>query len=122
MLTLKQNQLLNLLIVRIEKFGVSPSYEEMCDELGLKTKYGINKIVKSLEEREYIELLENKERAIANNKHPNGQTYNRDVINFKDKFINRHSHSISKNFKAQENQIPLLGKIAAGSPIEAISN
>ena len=122
MLTLKQNQLLNFLIVNIETYGVSPSYVEMCEELGLKSKSGINRIVKSLEERGYIERLENKARAIAPKKHPNGQTYNSDVINFKDKFISKHSHSISKNFKSQEDQIPLLGKIAAGTPIEAISN
>jgi repressor LexA len=122
MLTLKQNQLLNFLIIRIQKFGVSPSYEEMCDELGLKSKSGINRIVKSLEERGYIERLENKARAIAPKKYPNGQTYNSDIINFKDKYISKHSQPASTNFKSQENQIPLLGKIAAGSPIEAISN
>ena len=122
MLTLKQNQLLNFLIIRIQKFGVSPSYEEMCDELGLKSKSGINRIVKSLEERGYIERLENKARAIAPKKYPNGQTYNSDIINFKDKFISKHSQPASTNFKSQEDQIPLLGKIAAGSPIEAISN
>ena len=122
MLTLKQNQLLNFLIIRIQKFGVSPSYEEMCNELGLKSKSGINRIVKSLEERGYIERLENKARAIAPKKYPNGQTYNSDIINFKDKFISKHSQPVSTNSKSQEDQIPLLGKIAAGSPIEAISN
>lgn len=122
MLTLKQNQLLNFIILRIEKYGVSPSYEEMCEELELKSKSGINRIVKSLEERGYIERLENKARAIAPRKHPNGQTYNSDVINFKDKFINKHSHSLIKNLNPQKDQIPLLGKIAAGTPIEAISN
>lgn len=122
MLTLKQNQLLNFIILRIEKYGVSPSYEEMCEELELKSKSGINRIVKSLEERGYIERLENKARAIAPKKHPNGQTYNSDVINFKDKFINKHSHSLINNLKPQKDQIPLLGKIAAGTPIEAISN
>ena len=90
MLTLKQNQLLNFLIVRIEKYGVSPSYEEICEELQLKSKSGIHRIVKSLEERGYIERLENKARAIAPKKYPNGQTYNSDVINFKDKFLNKH--------------------------------
>jgi len=122
MLTLKQNQLLNFIILRIEKYGVSPSYEEMCEELELKSKSGINRIVKSLEERGYIERLENKARAIAPRKYPNGQTYNSDVINFKDKFINKHSHSLIKNLNPQKDQIPLLGKIAAGTPIEAISN
>ena len=122
MLTIKQNMLLNYLIMRIEKDGVSPSYEEICKELELKSKSGIHRIVKSLEERGYIDRLENKARAIAPKKYPNGQTYNSDVINFKNKFINKHSHSIIRNFKSQTDQIPLLGKIAAGSPIEAISN
>ena len=122
MLTIKQNQLLNYLILRIEQSGVSPSYEEICRELELKSKSGIHRIVKSLEERGYIERLENKARAIAPKKYPNGQTYNGDVINFKDKFINKHPHSTTQNVKSQIDQIPLLGKIAAGSPIEAISN
>ena len=122
MLTVKQNQLLNYLIIRIEKDGVSPSYEEICNELKLKSKSGIHRIVKSLEERGYIERLENKARAISPKKHPNGQTYNSDVINFKDKFINKHSNSMVTNFKSQKDQIPILGKIAAGSPIDAISN
>ena len=108
--------------MRIEKDGVSPSYQEICIELELKSKSGIHRIVKSLEERGYIERLENKARAIAPKKYPNGQTYNSDVINFKDKFINKHSRSMTENIKSQLNQIPLLGKIAAGSPIEAISN
>ena len=122
MLTVKQNQLLTYLILRIEKDGVSPSYEEICKKLELKSKSGIHRIVKSLEERGYIERLENKARAIAPKKYPNGQTYNSGVINFKDKFINKYSHSMVKNFKSETNEIPLLGKIAAGSPIEAISN
>ena len=122
MLTVKQNQLLNYLILRIEQNGVSPSYEEICKELELKSKSGIHRIVKSLEERGFIERLENKARAISPKKYPNGQTYNSDIINFKDKFINKRLHSTFKNIKSETNHIPLLGKIAAGSPIEAISN
>ncbi|MDC0093364.1 transcriptional repressor LexA [Alphaproteobacteria bacterium] len=122
MLTIKQNQLLNYLITRIEKNGISPSYEEICKELELKSKSGIHRIVKSLEERGFIERLENKARAIAPKKYPNGQIYNSDVINFKDKYINKHSHLMTQNSKYEMDQIPLLGKIAAGSPIEAISN
>ena len=51
MLTQKQNELLSFLIKRIEEDGVSPSYEEICIELSLKSKSGIHRIVKSLEER-----------------------------------------------------------------------
>ena len=122
MLTKKQNQLLNYLIFRIESDGISPSYDEICSELLLKSKSGIHRIVKSLEERGYIERLKNKARAIAPKKYPNGQIYNSDVINFKDKFINKQSQIFHNNSNTNTEQIPLLGKIAAGTPIEAISN
>ena len=55
MLTNKQNQLLNFLILRIEQNGISPSYEEICLELNLKSKSGIHRIVKALEERGAVE-------------------------------------------------------------------
>ena len=51
MLTKKQNELLTYLIKRIESDGVTPSYEEICSALLLKSKSGIHRIVKSLEER-----------------------------------------------------------------------
>ena len=121
MLTNKQKQLLSLLIKRIEQDGVSPSYEEICLELNLKSKSGIHRIVKALEERGYIEHLENKARAIAPKKYPNGQPYISNVID-----INKLLHSKDKDDKETSNQdtqkIPMLGKIAAGTPIEAISN
>ena len=121
MLTNKQNQLLNFLILRIEQDGVSPSYEEICLELNLKSKSGIHRIVKALEERGYIEHLENKARAIAPKKYPNGQPYNSNVID-----INKLLYSKDINNTEISNEdfqkIPMLGKIAAGTPIEAISN
>ena len=122
MLTRKQNELLTYLISEIEKNGVSPSYEEICTELNLKSKSGIHRIIKSLEERGFIERLENKARAIGPIKYPNGQTYNKNVINLKNK-VNKPKHfydNEKSNINTQE--IPLLGKIAAGTPIEAISN
>ncbi len=121
MLTNKQNQLLSFLIKRIEKDGVSPSYEEICIELNLKSKSGIHRIVKALEERGYIKHLENKARAIAPTKYPNGQPFISNVID-----INKLLHPKDRNNKEISNEdtkkIPLLGKIAAGTPIEAISN
>ena len=86
MLTLKQNQLLSFLIKRIEENGVSPSYEEICKELSLKSKSGIHRIVKSLEERGYIERLENRARAIAPKKNTNGQPYITNIIDLNKKF------------------------------------
>ena len=121
MLTVKQNQLLSFLIKSLEQDGVSPSYEEICSELNLKSKSGIHRIVKALEERGYIEHLENKARAIAPKKYPNGQPYNSNVID-----INKLLYSKDTNNTEISNEdfqkIPMLGKIAAGTPIEAISN
>ncbi len=121
MLTSKQNQLLSFLIKRIEKDGISPSYEEICFELNLKSKSGIHRIVKALEERGYVEHLENKARALAPKKYPSGQPYISNVID-----INKLLHSKDKDYKEtldrQTQKIPMLGKIAAGTPIEAISN
>ena len=122
MLTKKQNELLTYLIKRIESDGITPSYEEMCAALNLKSKSGIHRIIKALEERGFIKHLENKARAIGPLKHPNGQTYNSDVINFIDKFIKNKATAVLKPKVTLENDIPLLGKIAAGTPIEAISN
>ena len=121
MLTVKQNQLLSFLIKSLEQDGVSPSYEEICSELNLKSKSGIHRIVKALKERGYIEHLENKARAIAPKKYPNGQPYNSNVID-----INKLLYSKDTNNTEISNEdfqkIPMLGKIAAGTPIEAISN
>ena len=64
-LTKKQNQLLSFLIKRIEKEGISPSYEEICLELSLKSKSGIHRIISALEERGFIKKLANKARAIT---------------------------------------------------------
>ena len=121
MLTDKQNKLLSFLIKRIEQDGISPSYEEICLELNLKSKSGIHRIVKALEERGYIEHLENKARAIAPTRYPNGQPYISNVID-----INKLLHSKDKENKETSSKgirkVPMLGKIAAGTPIEAISN
>lgn len=122
MLTHKQNQLLTFLIKRLEEHGISPSYEEICKELSLKSKSGIHRIVKSLEERGYIERLENRARAIAPKKNPNGQPYISNIINLNKEFSKSKNQNLSLENNTYFNKIPLLGKIAAGTPIEAISN
>tara|TARA_B100001142_G_scaffold66043_1_gene65678 strand:- start:211 stop:837 length:627 start_codon:yes stop_codon:yes gene_type:complete len=103
MLTKKQKELLDYITVVNKKFGISPSYEEMKDKLKLKSKSGIHRIISALEERGFIRKLANKARAIEiiqNNKNvsPTNETINKII------------------------EIPLYGKIAAGTPIEAISN
>ena len=121
-LTKKQNQLLSFLIKRIEEEGISPSYEEICMELSLKSKSGIHRIVKSLEERGYVERLQNKARAIAPKKHTNGQPYISNVINLANKCLDKKSNAQNNTPTLHGESIPLLGKIAAGTPLEAISN
>ena len=122
MLTFKQNQLLSFLIKKIEENGVSPSYEEICKELSLKSKSGIHRIVKSLEERGYIERLKNRARAIAPKKNINGQPYFANVISINKKINDLKLKEKVKINNIETNRIPLLGKIAAGTPLEAISN
>ena len=112
MLTIKQSQLLNFLINKIEDNGTSPSYEEICIHLNLKSKSGIHRIVLGLLERDYIIKLNNKARSIYPKKYPNGKiypTFKQDQDNEKPNNINTLS-------------IPILGKIAAGLPIEAIES
>ena len=77
--------------------------------------------MKSLEERGYVERLQNKARAIAPKKHTNGQPYISNVINFTNKFLDKKP-DVKKLSSFNSEHIPLLGKIAAGTPIEAISN
>ena len=86
-----------------KKFGISPSYDEMKDKLKLKSKSGIHRIISALEERGFIRKLANKARAIEIIQNNKNVSPTNEVIN---KII----------------EIPLYGKIAAGTPIEAISN
>ena len=109
------------LIKHIEQNGISPSYEEICLELNLKSKSGIHRIVKALVERGYIEHLENKARAIAPTRYPNGQPYISNVIDI-NKLLNSKDKENKETSSEGIRKIPMLGKIAAGTPIEAISN
>ena len=98
MLTKKQNKLFNFLKDKIKKTNVSPSFEEMKIAMGLKSKSGIQRLIDGLVERGFIEKKNNKKRA-----------------------INIIEGSIPKK-NSQLINLPLLGNIAAGSPIEAIEN
>ena len=101
MLTHQQQKLLQFINKFQLKSNVTPSFDEMKDGLGLKSKSGIHRILSALEERGYIRKLNNRARAIEVLKIPKNKT---------ERFNNK---SIS---------IPILGKIAAGNPIEAISD
>ena len=101
MLTHQQEKLLQFINNFQLKSNVTPSFDEMKDGLGLKSKSGIHRILSALEERGYIRKLNNRARAIEVLKFPNNKT----------------EHPSNNSIP-----IPVLGKIAAGHPIEAITD
>ena len=78
-------------------YGLVNSYKP--EKGGALAQY-VMQYLKDRGKRVLDQRLKNKARAIAPKKHPNGQTYNSDVINFKDKFISKHSQPVSTNFKS----------------------
>ncbi|MAI29502.1 MAG: repressor LexA [Rickettsiales bacterium] len=93
MLTLKQKKLLDFLIKYFNKNHVYPTFDEMRDFLQIKSKSGIHKLLLSLEEKGFVNRLPHKARAL----------------------------SINTNVNENEKDLPFLGRIAAGNPIEAIT-
>jgi repressor LexA len=109
MLTAKQRELLLLIDDRLKTGGIGPSFDEMRDALGLKSKSGVHRLISALEERGFIRRLPNRARALEVLKLPEAGApaalTNRPVI------------------AAPANdtiEIPLHGRIAAGTPIEAL--
>ena len=120
MLTKKQKQLLNYIGTFQSRNGVTPSYEEMKDALALKSKSGIHRLILALEERGFVKRLAHKARALEIIK--DGIT-NLDVSSYRKNVViadfKEQSHNLSEN---KVSTIPMLGKIAAGTPIEAIQH
>ena len=108
MLTKKQRELLLFLEERISQSGVTPSFEEMKNKVGLKSKSGIHRLISALEDRGFIKKLPFKARAIEILKLPNIKSKSKD-----DK---------SGIFEKHVVELPIVGKIAAGLPIEAIES
>ncbi|NCT40850.1 MAG: transcriptional repressor LexA [Alphaproteobacteria bacterium] len=110
MLTRKQRDLLLFIHKHLGEDDVPPSFEEMKNALGLKSKSGIHRLISGLEERGYIERLPHRARALK-------------IIMLPDSFESQPSGVIAPantNDIDHFEEIPLLGKIAAGTPIEAI--
>jgi repressor LexA len=114
MLTKKQRDLLIFINDYIQKTGLSPSFEEMKVGLDLKSKSGIHRLINALVERGFLERLPNKARALEVKKLPEN------VVPLAPRSAPRQS---LKPANANTNEVvalPLHGKIAAGTPIEAI--
>jgi len=120
MLTKKQKNLLLFINKKLRSSGISPSYEEMKESLNLKSKSGIHRLISALEERGFIRRLPHKARALEVIKLPETASAN-DIYNtFSPSLIKGGLDQKKSNNKDIE--IPVLGKIAAGTPIEAIQN
>ena len=120
MLTKKQKNLLLFINKKIRSSGVSPSYEEMKNALNLKSKSGIHRLISALEERGFIRRLAHKARALEVLKLPETASAN-DIYNSFSPSVIRGGLD-SSNSKKNVKEIPVLGKIAAGTQIEAIQN
>ena len=112
MLTAKQRELLQFIDQRLKADGISPSFDEMREALDLKSKSGVHRLISALEERQFIRRLPNRARALEVLKMP-------DVVTP----ITAAASAIKTVVPAAANDtldIPLHGRIAAGTPIEAL--
>jgi repressor LexA len=110
MLTAKQRELLLFIDNRLGKTGISPSFDEMREALDLKSKSGVHRLISALEERGFIRRLPNRARALEVMKLPETRT-------------EATVTPIRPAAPAPANdtiELPLHGRIAAGTPIEAL--
>ena len=113
MLTKKQFELLLFINERLKETGVSPSFDEMKEALNLKSKSGIHRLITALEERGFIKRLAHRARAL-------------DVIKLPDSMstsLTTPSRTSTPPPAANDDRsvsVPVMGRIAAGTPIEAL--
>jgi repressor LexA len=139
MLTRKQYELLMFIHERVHETGIPPSFDEMKDALGLKSKSGIHRLITALEERGFLRRMEKRARAIeiiklpenvAETVHPpvtrsqvqrmSPLRHGRgDVHNFADARIGGAPRKSGGESEAAV-AVPMVGRIAAGTPIEAL--
>lgn len=127
MLTRKQFELLRFIHERLTEAGVPPSFDEMKDALDLRSKSGIHRLITALEERGFIRRLPNRARAIEVIKLPdsvghgigNGRTrrFTPSVI---EGDLGRVRQVSEDDNSGRPIAVPVMGRIAAGTPIEAI--
>ncbi|MBP2312367.1 transcriptional repressor LexA [Azospirillum soli] len=125
MLTRKQHELLLFIHERLGQGGVSPSFDEMKDALGLKSKSGIHRLITGLEERGFIRRLPHRARALEVLRLPEGVEAGRarpPRAKFQPNVIKGDFALAGREViaSAETVQLPLYGRIAAGTPIEAL--
>ena len=107
MLTSKQHELLLFINKRLNETGVSPSFDEMREALDLKSKSGVHRLISALEERGFIRRLANRARAL-------------EVLKLPDSAAPAAARPVVPAAANDTIEIPLHGRIAAGTPIEAL--
>ncbi len=108
MLTAKQHELLCFINERLAATGVSPSFDEMREALDLKSKSGVHRLISALEERQFIRRLPNRARALEVVKMP------------EQRGITPAQRTVVPAAANDMIEIPMHGRIAAGTPIEAL--
>lgn len=131
MLTKKQRDLLEFIQTRLNRDGVPPSFDEMKEALDLRSKSGIHRLITALEERGFIRRLAHRARAIEIVKLPDamsGKIAAAGASGFVPRVIDGDRPDTPPPAQAMDVQVieamelPVMGRIAAGVPIEAISH
>jgi repressor LexA len=126
MLTRKQFELLRFIHERLKEAGVPPSFDEMKDALDLRSKSGIHRLITALEERGFIRRLPNRARAIEVIKLPDSVAHGiagTRTRGFTPSVIEGNLGRVragSDDDSSRPVAVPVMGRIAAGTPIEAI--
>jgi repressor LexA len=127
MLTRKQFELLRFIHERLTEAGVPPSFDEMKDALDLRSKSGIHRLITALEERGFIRRLPNRARAIEVIKLPDSVAHGiggTRARGFTPSVIEGNLGRVRAAAPDEDGSrpvaVPVMGRIAAGTPIEAI--
>ncbi len=130
MLTRKQHELLRFIHERLREAGVPPSFDEMKDALDLKSKSGVHRLIMALEERGFIRRLPNRARALEVIRLPESVAggpprgrFNPSVV---EGGLGKGKPPVAPPPQADNSNksimVPVMGRIAAGTPISAIQN
>ena len=122
MLTRKQYELLVFIEKSLRETGISPSYDEMKDALALRSKSGIHRLITGLEERGFIRRLPHRARALEVLRLPENMDAPAPAGGFSPNVIKGEFKLPGTRASADTEmvELPLYGRIAAGSPIEAL--
>lgn len=124
MLTRKQHELLVFIQRRLNENGVSPSFDEMKEALGLKSKSGIHRLISGLEERGFIRRLPHRARALEILREPDSRPAGGDtscnVVAPDFRLARTRADGDAEAPRGRPVNLPLYGRIAAGTPIEAL--